>query len=237
MDKNFWTEERLNLLIEAFNQGLKSSSIAKIFNCKSKDIVNKINRIGLRFGSNRIDESKYTIKQCKGCDKTFKSLISEHRKFCSSSCNTAFHNIGRNRHTSELKNFCEIFYCINCNNVHKYKKQKFCSSACSGQYRKNQIFDLIKNGDLNQTSKSYKKYLIHIHGESCMRCGWNKKNPFSNKIPIELEHKDGNSENNNLDNLELLCPNCHSLTKTYKALNNGNGRHARRERYRMGKSF
>jgi len=70
-----------------------------------------------------------------------------------------------------------------------------------------------------------------------MECGWDKRNPLSNKIPIELEHIDGNSENNMLENLKLLCPNCHSLTPTYKALNTGNGRAFRRERYKIGKSF
>jgi hypothetical protein len=34
-------------------------------------------------------------------------------------------------------------------------------------------------------------------------------------IPLELEHKDGNPINNKLDNLELLCPNCHAQTSTY----------------------
>lgn len=237
MKKEFWTDERIKILLECFNQGMKSSSIAKVFDCKSKNIVNKINRMGLRFGCNRIDESKYIIKQCKNCNTEFKSLISEHRKFCCSSCNTTYHNIGRNRHISEIKDFCEIFYCNFCQNVHKYKKQKFCSSKCAANFKTFEIFKKIENGNTTLYYKNYKNYLIYKHGEKCMKCGWNEKNPYSGKIPIELEHKDGNSENNSLDNLELLCPNCHSLTKTYKALNIGNGRHIRRERYKEGKSF
>ena len=79
--------------------------------------------------------------------------------------------------------------------------------------------------------------LIKENGEKCMKCGWCEINPLTNKVPIELEHKDGNSENNNLDNLELLRPNCHSLTPTYKALNKGKGRYKRRERYKEGKSY
>lgn len=39
------------------------------------------------------------------------------------------------------------------------------------------------------------------------------------KIPIELEHKDGNPCNNELTNLTLLCPNCHALTSTYRGKN------------------
>ena len=38
-------------------------------------------------------------------------------------------------------------------------------------------------------------------------------------IPLELDHIDGNHENNNLHNLKLLCPNCHALTPTYRGKN------------------
>jgi 5-methylcytosine-specific restriction endonuclease McrA len=61
-----------------------------------------------------------------------------------------------------------------------------------------------------------------------MDCGWCEINPITNKVPIQLEHIDGNSENNSLDNLKILCPNCHSLTPTFGALNKGNGRELRR---------
>jgi 5-methylcytosine-specific restriction endonuclease McrA len=70
-----------------------------------------------------------------------------------------------------------------------------------------------------------------------MECGWSKQNPFTKTIPIELEHIDGNSENNTLENVKLLCPSCHSLTPTYKNANKGNGRFNRRERYKNGKSY
>jgi 5-methylcytosine-specific restriction endonuclease McrA len=82
-----------------------------------------------------------------------------------------------------------------------------------------------------------KKYLIEKYGEKCMECGWDEKHPITGNVPIELEHIDGNSKNNELKNLKLLCPNCHSLTPTYKALNKGNGRHNRMKRYYEGKSF
>ena len=41
-------------------------------------------------------------------------------------------------------------------------------------------------------------------------------------IPIELHHIDGNRFNNKLDNLQILCPNCHALTDNYsgRKLNN-----------------
>ncbi|GAA1248444.1 hypothetical protein GCM10009633_21770 [Janibacter melonis] len=38
-------------------------------------------------------------------------------------------------------------------------------------------------------------------------------------IPLELEHRDGDRQNNSLENLELLCPNCHAQTPTYRGRN------------------
>ena len=45
----------------------------------------------------------------------------------------------------------------------------------------------------------------------CKNSKWNNKD-----IPLELEHKDGDHSNNNLNNLTLLCPNCHAQTPTYR---------------------
>ena len=64
-----------------------------------------------------------------------------------------------------------------------------------------------------------------------MDCGWSQVHSITNKVPIQLEHIDGNSDNNKLSNLKLLCPNCHSLTPTYGALNKNNGS-SRRKKYR-----
>ena len=41
---------------------------------------------------------------------------------------------------------------------------------------------------------------------------------------LQVNHIDGNYKNNREENLELLCPNCHSLTPNYRSLNRGKGR-------------
>ena len=55
--------------------------------------------------------------------------------------------------------------------------------------------------------------------DECNICGWNGKLPNAKYSNCELHHKDGNRFNHSLSNLELLCPNCHSLTETYRARN------------------
>lgn len=56
-----------------------------------------------------------------------------------------------------------------------------------------------------------------VFEHKCNRCGnaeW-----LGVPIPLELEHKDGQSNNHKLDNLELLCPNCHAFTSSYRGKN------------------
>ena len=71
--------------------------------------------------------------------------------------------------------------------------------------------------------KFLKRYLILRQGERCQRCGWAERHSKTGKVPIEIEHIDGMWHNNRLDNLTLLCPNCHSLTPTFRGLNKGRG--------------
>lgn len=117
--------------------------------------------------------------------------------------------------------------CLNCgNNIPN--RNVYCNNKCQGEYSTKITFNKIENGDTSLSADTYKRYLIFKYGEKCMKCGWDEVNPTTGLIPIQLEHKDGNSENHYLSNLELLCPNCHSLTPTYGALNKGNGREKRR---------
>ncbi len=77
---------------------------------------------------------------------------------------------------------------------------------------------LAGNHPQYQSNKLRKRLLDEgIFPHKCNNCAltdW-----LGNPIPLELEHIDGNSSNNLLENLELLCPNCHSLTDTYRGKN------------------
>jgi len=76
-----------------------------------------------------------------------------------------------------------------------------------------------------------RRYMIEKGEERCSICGWNKRNPLTNKPAIEVDHIDGDSNNNSENNLRLLCPNCHSLTPYFKNLNRGRGRKWRTDKY------
>lgn len=168
------------------------------------------------------------IINCEQCKRDFES-DRRSRKFCCRSCAAI-----RNNQKYPKRSSSEKRYCLQCRK--QTKNQKFCSHACHKDYEWEKRKRRIEDGYQGFYYKMYKKYLIEKFGEACRNCGWCEVNPHSGNIPVELEHIDGNSSNNSLDNLTLLCPNCHSLTPTYGALNMGNGRHKRRERYAQGKS-
>ena len=58
--------------------------------------------------------------------------------------------------------------------------------------------------------ENYKEYIC----ECCKMSTW-----LNQPIPLELHHKDGNRNNNSIDNFELLCPNCHAFTDSYRGKN------------------
>ena len=61
---------------------------------------------------------------------------------------------------------------------------------------------------------SIKKWYKEEMDDTCEECGikdWNGK-----RLPKEVDHIDGNTNNNSKDNLKLLCPNCHSQTDTWR---------------------
>lgn len=79
------------------------------------------------------------------------------------------------------------------------------------------------NNEIQITSHKLRLRLLEekYFEKKCNCCGlqlWLEK-----EIPLELHHKDGNKNNNNLSNLELLCPNCHAFTDTYKSKNRKDG--------------
>ena len=127
--------------------------------------------------------------------------------------------------------------CLNCKKEIK-EKNKYCSNICQKEFEYKEYIENWKNNKVNglkgqyQISNYRKTYLFNKYNNKCARCGWGEINKYTNRIPLEVEHIDGNYENNVENNLILLCPNCHSLTSTYKGANLNKGRKSRRK-YRI----
>jgi len=69
-----------------------------------------------------------------------------------------------------------------------------------------------------------RRYLFEKKDHKCEKCGWSEVNIFTENIPLQINHIDGDYKNNKEENLELVCPNCHSLTEFHGSRNKGRGR-------------
>lgn len=80
---------------------------------------------------------------------------------------------------------------------------------------KDEIFTVTETGSRSVASERIKSTLLgdNMKPYKCECCGNTEWNDLP--IPLQLHHKDGNFRNNTLENLQLLCPNCHSLTDNY----------------------
>ena len=97
------------------------------------------------------------------------------------------------------------------NGIALYYHRKYCNTVLS-------IDDCVG-------PKTKKKWLIGKHGHKCQDCGietWKGK-----PAPIQMDHTDGNPDNNEESNLRLLCANCHAMTETYGSRNRGKPENSR----------
>lgn len=110
---------------------------------------------------------------------------------------------------------------------------KWCSNKCQQEAQYRAYIERWKTGKEDGKSGIYdlsayiRRYLFEKFDSKCCECGWSKKNTTTGKIPLHVEHINGDSQNNTESNLKLLCPNCHSLTPTFGVLNKGKGRYSR----------
>lgn len=138
--------------------------------------------------------------------------------FCSHSCSAKFTNRHRVRKLRTR-------HCSQCNKLLYSKTQNLLCSPCD---KKKKLEEWI-SGRLSLStkygySKLIKDYLLDKYQASCMLCGFSGKNPVTGKSVLQIDHIDGNYQNNLFHNVRLICPNCHTMTPNYGILNLGNGR-------------
>lgn len=125
--------------------------------------------------------------------------------------------------------------CLNCQKeIIGRKQRKFCTNSCQSAHTQSNCVKLWLErklvghaGAVMNIKKFVRDYIIRKYGEKCCKCDWCIPHPKTGKPPLEINHIDGDASNTWEDNLEPLCPNCHSLTMTYKNYNKNNGKRNR----------
>ena len=78
---------------------------------------------------------------------------------------------------------------------------------------------LLRKGSIVQSYKLKRRLFDEgLKIPQCELCGWQQKTP-DDRIPVELDHINGDNTDNRLENLRILCPNCHSLQPTHRGRN------------------
>lgn len=178
--------------------------------------------------SNELRCSKGTVCYHCGVDQKEKSLARQRRR--------------RSGVSSPKKSSPQKPKCLNCDQPVKWNTSKYCCRKCQHLYMwsaKKTFYE--KMGHWNGVTCEgaarvlTKRYLIEVKGHRCEVCGLREW--LGKSIPLVLDHINGKSWEIGLANVRLICGNCDMQSPTYKNRNFGNGRHARKIRFREGKSY
>jgi hypothetical protein len=81
------------------------------------------------------------------------------------------------------------------------------------------IEELLVNNSGYQSFKLKRRLFdANLKPKHCEECGWSKISK-DGRLPLELDHINGNPRDHRLENLRVLCPNCHSLKPTHRGRN------------------
>ena len=119
------------------------------------------------------------------------------------------------RNSSSRNKLCRV--CSKSVNRNKYIRRWLLGLETGNVKNNEQLHDYIRD------------FLLNYNNNMCSKCGWNEINITSNRCPLTVNHINGKSWDSRLINLEILCPNCHSLTYNYGSLNIGSGRPSKRK--------
>jgi len=160
-------------------------------------------------------------KECANCRAVFEAALREHKRgngrFCSMHCNAV--NAARSRVRPSV-----IVRCATCDAELRRPPSRvrnarspvfFCSKSCKTRF---QWTTERRPHHYTTGIPTYRERALAAYPARCSRCGWERLPAI-----LEVHHRDRDRENNAVDNLEILCRNCHG-EEHYR---HGDGRHWR----------
>ena len=166
-------------------------------------------------------------KVCPQCSKAL-AFCQRESRFCSRSCAATFNQVGKASH-----NRAKPFRVCPCGEV-THKANKWCNVCIqAGKHLRTKTSTQGITHDV-----TLRRYLLRTREYRCACCSlmeW-----CGQPIPLQVDHTDGDSDNNAEGNLRLLCPNCHAQTPTFAGRNRSKGRTRQRgknARYAAGLKY
>lgn len=77
---------------------------------------------------------------------------------------------------------------------------------------------LQRDTDVQSYKLKNRLFQLGLKRPMCELCGWHETS-VDGRVPVELDHINGDRKDNRLENLRILCPNCHSLQSTHRGKN------------------
>ncbi|ARB11702.1 HNH endonuclease [Pectobacterium phage vB_PatM_CB7] len=126
------------------------------------------------------------------------------------------------------------YLCLNCGvsgELSSNRLGKYCTNSCQREFeQKRRVSSWLSGEEKGYSGKSaqlkpfVRRYLHDTRGTACEECGWDKRHPCDGSVLTEIDHVDGDAMNCTPENLKILCPNCHSMTPTFRARNKKSSR-------------
>lgn len=170
---------------------------------------------GLEPGSFYLDFEEWNklisnMKICPNCENEIEKI---ENKFCSQSCSASFNNKRRSLSDETKMKISKSLRASSSMRPVKHQRESNRDAFIKTMIRKmmEAEFDSLPH-------QSKRKRIIIEQDGKCAHCGlseWRGK-----PICFEMDHIDGDNTNNQRSNLEILCPNCHSNTPTWKGRKN-----------------